>query len=80
MSIRWVTALVAVAAAGGLAAGVVRRVRSRAYRRGVAEARLASALAWAEAEHWAVTMRDPEASALIERMEGMTRLSRREQP
>jgi hypothetical protein len=75
---RWLTAMAAVTGAGVVAARVVRRVRDRAYRRGVAESRLASALAWAEAEHWHA-MQTPQARAQIKRMEGMTRLSRKEQ-
>lgn len=79
MSARWLTAIAALAAAGAVAAGLVRRDRDRAYRRGVVNAQIAHTMALGEAGFWHA-MQTPEARAQIERMESMTRLRRTEQP
>lgn len=74
---RWLPGVVALTAVGVVSAGLVQRGRDRAYRRGVVNARIAQTMALGEAEAWQM-MRTPEASALITRMEDMTRLGRTE--
>jgi hypothetical protein len=78
VSVRWLAAVAAVTAAG-MAAGVVRRGKERAYRRGIAVGQVGHAMVLGEGEVWRL-MQTPEAVRLIERMEGMTRLGRKEQP